>query len=101
MAQTNEPLESSCSEQFRKIQLTFVAGLPRRLEEIQQVEDPVRRQVALHRLAGAAGGYGFAHLGDMARDAMAALQANSEPALDQALKRLGQAIDAACHTESD
>ena len=53
---------------FDQLRRRFLAGLPARWEEIDAAEGPVRR-AALHRLAGAAGSYGFADLGQAAREA--------------------------------
>ena len=86
---------------FREIQLNFIAGLPRRLEEIRHATDAAQCHVALHRLAGAAGGYGFAHLGDLARDAMQAIEANSTLTLEEAIEQLTLAIDSVVRLEKD
>ncbi len=89
----SEPMDPAFAEHFRKIQLNFIDGLPQRLEEIQQALDDHQRYVALHRLAGAAGGYGFPRLGDIARDAMQAMQPDSKAALDDILIQLAVAMD--------
>jgi HPt (histidine-containing phosphotransfer) domain-containing protein len=87
-------MDPAFAAQFLKIQHTFVAGLPQRLRDIQQAPDAQARHAALHRLAGAAGGYGFAELSALAREAMEALAAGQEPAFGAALQRLAQAIAA-------
>lgn len=63
---------------FEALQRQFVAGLPARWSEIAQASDPTTRAAALHRLAGAAGGYGFHELGQAARRA----ERSSEQAAD-------------------
>lgn len=58
---------------FLALRDAFVAGLPQRWAAIEAAtSDAVRRQ-ALHRLAGAAGSYGFTELGQAARAAERAL----------------------------
>jgi HPt (histidine-containing phosphotransfer) domain-containing protein len=84
-------MEPAFAAQFLKIQQTFVAGLPQRLCDIQQAADAQARHVALHRLAGAAGGYGFAELSVLAREAME-LESADPALLQAALQRLAQAV---------
>lgn len=84
---------------FKKIQRNFISGLPQRLREIQHAVDDQSRYVALHRLAGAAGGYGFPHLGDMAIDAMRAMQPGSTTAIDESLAQLAISIEAVIKSE--
>jgi HPt (histidine-containing phosphotransfer) domain-containing protein len=86
-------MDPAFAAQFLKIQKTFVAGLPQRLQAIQHAPDANARHVALHRLAGAAGGYGFGALSVLAREAMEAMQTGQEGAEAQAaLGRLEVAI---------
>ena len=92
MAELPAGMDPAFAVQFLKIQRTFVAGLPQRLQDIQQAPDAHARHVALHRLAGAAGGYGFDALSVLAREAMQAQEAGEEPLLQDALQRLAQAI---------
>jgi hypothetical protein len=66
-----EKMDPALAAQFLKIQRVFVSGLAQRLIEIRNAPDGKARYAALHRLAGAAGGFGFAELGELARDAMA------------------------------
>ena len=54
---------------FAALRAQFLAGLPRRWLEITSAADDVQRRAALHRLAGAAGGYGCPRLGESARRA--------------------------------
>jgi len=94
VAQIPETMDPDFAAQFRSIQLHFIAGLPQRLDEIRSAADSRQRYVALHRLAGAAGGYGFPSLGDMARDAMQAMDTNSGSMLDASLQKLALALEA-------
>jgi HPt (histidine-containing phosphotransfer) domain-containing protein len=94
MGVANAPagMDPAFAAQFLKIQRAFVAGLPQRLRDIEQTHDAHARHVALHRLAGAAGGYGFSELSGMAREAMEAQQSGTEWLAQDALQRLAQAI---------
>ena len=92
MANPPEGMDPAFAAQFLTIQNTFVAGLPQRLQDIQQAPDPHLRHVALHRLAGAAGGYGFTELSVLAREAMEAQQSGADLRSQVALQRLAQAI---------
>lgn len=83
---------------FAALRLRFVAGLPARWQEIERAPSVAARQEALHRLAGAAGSYGFATLGDAARRAEVSLAAGGETALAAALVALKAALDADCAT---
>jgi HPt (histidine-containing phosphotransfer) domain-containing protein len=70
----NEPdasgYEDLLGAKFETLRLQFASGLNRRLSEIDNAPDAAALQTALHRLAGAAGIYGYVALGDLARDAM-------------------------------
>jgi HPt (histidine-containing phosphotransfer) domain-containing protein len=57
---------------FARLRGQFLAGLPARWAEIVSAAPGAARAAALHRLTGAAGGYGFQALGDAAREAEAA-----------------------------
>jgi HPt (histidine-containing phosphotransfer) domain-containing protein len=94
-----EPDDQGVGEYFQKIQRNFICSLPQRLKEIQHAVDDQSRYVALHRLAGAAGGYGFPHLGDMAMDAMRAMQPGSTTAMDECLTKLSRAMEAVIRRE--
>lgn len=91
MANPPEGMDAAFAAQFLTIQKTFVAGLPQRLQDIQQAPDAQARHVALHRLAGAAGGYGFGALSVLAREAMEA-ESGADALLQAALQRLAQAV---------
>ena len=91
MANPPEGMPAAFAAQFLKIQQAFVAGLPRRLADILEAPDAQSRHVALHQLAGAAGGYGYAALSDLAREAMQAQESDAE-LLQNVLQRLAQAV---------
>jgi HPt (histidine-containing phosphotransfer) domain-containing protein len=57
-------------EQFQCIRKTFIAGLAGRETEIVEAASREHLDAALHRLAGAAGAYGFDELSQLARSAM-------------------------------
>jgi hypothetical protein len=85
-------LDPAFAAQFLKIQKIFVGGLAQRLLEIQHAADAHACHVALHRLAGAAGGYGFGELSRLAREAMDAMEGGAGPTLQAALTKLADAI---------
>jgi hypothetical protein len=60
--------------QYAALRRKFVDGLKTRLEEMESTTDAHALHANLHRLAGAAGAYGYAHIGDLARKAMHAVQ---------------------------
>jgi HPt (histidine-containing phosphotransfer) domain-containing protein len=63
-------LTPAAAAAFAALRANFVAGLPARWAEITSAaDDDSRCRAALHRLAGAAGGYGCAPLGEAARRA--------------------------------
>ena len=73
MAPGDEPpdagLPPAAVAAFAALRVQFLAGLPRRWAEIAGAADEAQRRAALHRLAGAAGGYGCPQLGEAARHA--------------------------------
>ena len=73
---------------FQALRGQFLAGLPQRWAEIESAGSSALRQAALHRLAGAAGSYGFATLGAAARRAEQAPDRDA----DAALEALGQTV---------
>jgi hypothetical protein len=89
-----EGLDPAYAAQFLAIQQTFVAGLAQRMHDITHPPDAQAQHVALHRLAGAAGGYGFGELSALAREAMEAASAANEEQ-NAALQRLLEAIEKA------
>jgi hypothetical protein len=92
VANPPEGMDATFAEQFLKIQQTFIAGLAQRLYDIQHATHAQARHVALHRLAGSAGGYGFPELSLLAREAMDA-ESGTDKLLQFALQRLAQAME--------
>lgn len=95
---------SDFEAQYAQIRQQFVNGLPRRLQEMAQASGPKELLAVLHRLAGAAGSFGFEALGQLAREAMAATQAQDAALkalclskLESAMHDLGR-IDGPCDT---
>lgn len=68
------------------LQQAFVAGLPARWLELEAAATPIARQLVLHRLAGAAGSFDFAHLSKCARVA-------EELALSDLPEKLARALN--------
>lgn len=85
-----EGLDPALAARFEAIRKQFVAGLAARQRDIDAAPDREALDAALHRLAGAAGGYGYGELGQLARQA---LQAGDASALAASLALLRQAID--------
>lgn len=94
MASSIEDSSSSFSEQFQQIRHLFVSGLARREAEIGQAESSEDLYAALHRLAGAAGSFGFDDLTQLTREAMESSRQNNEENLRIDIARLQQAIQA-------
>lgn len=92
MANPPEGMEPAFAAQFLQIRQTFMAGLAQRLHDIQHATHAQARHMALHRLAGAAGGYGFSELSLLAQEAMDA-ESGANELLQAALQRLAQAIE--------
>jgi HPt (histidine-containing phosphotransfer) domain-containing protein len=91
VASQHDQGDSDFASQFRKIQQLFLGGLPQRMEDILQATDSQTRYTALHRLTGAAGGYGFEALSALAREAMEAFDAKNTDRLHDALTSLDEA----------
>lgn len=89
-------LSASQLTQFKVLQQRFVAGLPARWLEIQNAETPQARQVALHRLSGSAGGYGFEGLHQRAKDAELLSSGLDGVAWTRAVTLLKAEIELAC-----
>jgi HPt (histidine-containing phosphotransfer) domain-containing protein len=73
---------------YEALRAKFRDGLPARWRDIEQAQDAGTRAAALHRLAGAAGGYGFEALGQAARAAERLAAGEPGPALEPALAEL-------------
>jgi hypothetical protein len=80
---------------FVQLQRRFQCGLPARRLAITGATSDGALQSALHRLAGAAGGYGFTALGAAAREAERCCAAADAPGLAAALHTLYGLLDAA------
>ena len=74
---------------FARLRSQFVAGLPQRWAEIVAAPAGAARAAALHRLTGAAGGYGLMALSEAAR------QAEQAGGSDEALRAVRREIEAA------
>ena len=61
---------------FEVIRRQFVAGLAERGRALDEAHTPQQLQAVLHRLAGAAGAFGYDTLGSMARQALQASEAD-------------------------
>lgn len=92
MASEPDGLNPALAEQFQLIRKTFIAGLAKRENEI--VEAPSREQfnAALHRLAGAAGAFGFDELSQLARSAMESSHRGDDVQMHQAIAQLRNAM---------
>lgn len=74
---------------FARLRSQFLAGLPQRWAEIAAAPAGVARAAVLHRLTGAAGGYGLMALSEAAR------QAEQAGGSDEALLAVRREIEAA------
>jgi hypothetical protein len=84
------------AQAFQALQDQFRQGLAARWVQIHGAPDRAQRIAALHRLAGAAGGFGLAELDAAAREALALAERDADAGLQQvALERVHRAIDAA------
>jgi hypothetical protein len=77
---------------FEQLRQRFLAGLPQRWHDIRTASDGAAQRAALHRLAGAAGGYGFSGLGEAARCAEALSESGDSRAMADAMARLRAAL---------
>jgi HPt (histidine-containing phosphotransfer) domain-containing protein len=93
VASSFEGLDGAAAAQFETLRRQFVAGLLRRQHEIEAAPDTAALHAALHRLAGAAGSYGYTALGQMACTALRAMKAGEQADLAASLRRLQQEID--------
>lgn len=91
-------LVPSTRERYEALRRQFLAGLPIRWREIERAADPTVRTAALHRLAGAAGTYGFDELGHAARAAEYLADADSGQTLAGALAEVERLIRRALTT---
>jgi HPt (histidine-containing phosphotransfer) domain-containing protein len=94
----NEPLLSQYADDpdLRSLIAGFAAALPERIAAIRAAMEGLDRprvQRLAHQLKGAAGGYGFAPISDLARDLESAVR---ERATDTELARRIEALAALC-----
>ncbi len=81
--------DASFLVRFAALQRHFVKGLPARWAAITlTAQGSVAQRATLHRLAGAAGSFGYAALGDAAR----AAECCSDTEMDVALSKLQQVL---------
>jgi hypothetical protein len=78
--------------EYLKIQKTFVGGLAQRLNNIEQAPNSQASYDELHRLVGAAGGYGFDKICALAKSAMNAQSSQDTAQYAVLLKELGAAM---------
>lgn len=88
-----DSLPPAARAQFALLQQRFVAGLASRRQEFSGGHVPQQMAAAAHRLAGAAGGYGFDALSACARDLERQCALADQPDLSRALALLHQEID--------
>lgn len=67
-------MDDARQAEFEALRRQFLRGLAQRLAQLDTARDDAARRVVLHRLAGAAGGYGYPELGQLARLAEQALR---------------------------
>ncbi len=82
--------------EFEALRRTYVAGLQKRLEEMQQArhqQDWLALALCAHRLRGSAAGYGFQALSDMARHLEEACSAVVPADVDAAVLAVHQEIE--------
>lgn len=90
VAHTPESLDPAQTEQFAQIRQIFILGLNKRESEIDHAPTRADLYAALHRLAGAAGAFGFEELSQLARRIMDASHHDDEVHLQKLLKELKQ-----------
>lgn len=77
---------------FEALRRRFVGGLHQRWREIEGAADPAARASALHRLAGAAGSFGYEELGRAARAAERLAAGEPGPAFTVALDEVDRLL---------
>jgi HPt (histidine-containing phosphotransfer) domain-containing protein len=88
VASLTDGLDPELAARFEQLRQHFVAGLPQRLQEFSTAANAQTLEAALHRLAGAAGAYGYADLGILARETMQASSADNAAGRSVGLARL-------------
>ncbi len=92
VAYTPEGLDPAFAEQFAQIRQTFILGLAKRESEIEHAPTRANLNLTLHRLAGAAGAYGFEELSQLARSVMEASHHDDEVHLLKVMAELKQTL---------
>ena len=82
-------------EAYEALRESFRSGLAERWREIEHARNHTALIAALHRLAGAAGSYGFPAISTAARAAQNQAEAGAGPALASALDDLRRAMPGA------
>ena len=77
---------------YEALRAKFRSGLAARWREIEQAGSAAELAAALHRLAGAAGGYGFDTIGEAARAAERLAAEGPGAGLDRALAALQRVV---------
>lgn len=90
MSQTGSPKTPPPAVQaaLARLRERFMNGLPQRWHEILSAPDATARAAVLHQLAGVAGSFGLAALGEAARAGERAVLAGDEAALAQAMAQM-------------
>ena len=94
-SELTEGLSTASLAKFRVLQQHFVAGLAVRWRAVADAATPQQVQLALHRLSGAAGSYGFERLSQCAKAAELLSYSPSGTELTQALAVLETEINLA------
>ena len=92
MASAPDGLNPALAEQFQHIQKTFIAGLAKRETEIVEAPSREHFNAALHRLAGAAGAFGFDELSQLARSAMESSYRSDDMQMHKTIAQLRNAM---------
>jgi len=80
--------------QFTALQQQFVKGLVQRQQALRRATSVQESQAVLHRLAGAAGAYGYDDLGNLARTAMNVMDTSGIDGAEPFLQAVYTAISA-------
>jgi HPt (histidine-containing phosphotransfer) domain-containing protein len=84
MDELPEGLSEAHRAAFMQLRRQFSAGLAQRWAEIESASGSAAQAAALHRLAGAAGSYGFRQLDAQARLALQLVESGAAPTRVQA-----------------
>lgn len=100
-ASPSDALPPGTEQAFSRMQVSFCAGLQHRWVDIATTTDDSARLAALHRLAGAAGSFGYPDLGHAAKLAELAAAGTDANALREALVALHRVIEALSPPKTD